>query len=118
SMEGRMTVCNMSIEAGARAGMIAVDDKTIDYLRGRTYVPEGAEWDKAEAYWRSLVSDADAEFDRVVHLDAADITPQVTWGTSPEMVSTVAGKVPDPADARDELQAESWRNALKYMDLQ
>lgn len=117
SMEGRMTVCNMSIEAGARAGMIAVDDKTVDYMRGRTYAPEGEQWDVAETYWRSLVSDDDAEFDCIVHLDASEITPQVTWGTSPEMVGSVTDCVPDPADARDELQAEGWRNALKYMDL-
>src|SRR5699024_4185512 len=118
SMEGRMTICNMSIEAGARAGMVAVDDTTIDYVRGRTYAPKGEQWDQAEAYWRTLVSDADAEFDRVVHLDAAEIVPQVTWGTSPEMVGPVTASVPQLADARDELQAEGWRNALKYMDLQ
>lgn len=118
SMEGRMTVCNMSIEAGARAGMVAVDDKTVDYMRGRTYAPQDDEWDEAEAYWRSLVSDDDAEFDRVVHLDAAEIMPQVTWGTSPEMVGAVSDCVPNPANARDDLQAEGWRNALKYMDLQ
>src|SRR5699024_9443713 len=118
SMEGRMTICNMSIEAGARAGMIAVDDTTIDYMRGRTYAPEGAQWDQAEAYWRTLVSDPDAGYDLVVHLDAADIVPQVTWGTSPEMVGPVTDRVPNPDHARDELQAEGWRNALTYMDLQ
>src|SRR5699024_725820 len=118
SMEGRMTVCNMSIEAGARAGMIAVDDKTIDYLRGRPYAPGDEHRDQAEAYWRSLVSDADAEYDTVVHLDAADIQPQVTWGTSPEMVGPIGSAVPDPDEARDETQAEGWRKALAYMDLE
>src|SRR5699024_9275326 len=117
SMEQRMTVCNMSIEAGARAGMVAVDDTTIDYVRGRPYAPKGADWDAAEAYWRTLVSDADAEYDTVVHLDASEIVPQVTWGTSPEMVVPVTGQVPHPDDARDDLQAEGWRNALKYMGL-
>src|SRR5699024_6312056 len=118
SMEGRMTVCNMSIEAGARAGMIAVDDKTIDYLRGRPYAPGDEHRDQAEAYWRSLVSDADAEYDTVVHLHAADIQPQVTWGTSPEMVGPIGSAVPDPDEARDETQAEGWRKALAYMDLE
>jgi 3-isopropylmalate/(R)-2-methylmalate dehydratase large subunit len=117
SMEGRMTVCNMSIEAGARAGMVAVDDKTVEYLRGRRYAPEGADRQTAEAYWRTLVSDPDAEFDRVVALDAAAIRPQVTWGTSPEMVLPVDGRVPDPDHCDDPVRAEGWRNALKYMDL-
>ena len=117
SMEGRMTMCNMSIEAGARAGMVAVDDKTIDYMRGRNYAPEGQDWEAAEAYWRTLVSDEDAEYDRVVTLDAAEIAPQVTWGTSPEMVGPVTARVPDPANARDETQARAWRRALEYMDL-
>ncbi|WP_348762464.1 3-isopropylmalate dehydratase large subunit [uncultured Salinisphaera sp.] len=117
SMEGRMTMCNMSIEAGARAGMVAVDDKTIDYMRGRNYAPEGTNWDVAEAYWRTLVSDDNAEYDRVVTLDAAEIAPQVTWGTSPEMVGPVTARVPDPADARDDTQARAWRRALEYMDL-
>lgn len=117
SMEGRMTICNMSIEAGARAGMVAVDDTTIDYMRGRNYAPNGQQWDAAENYWRSLVSDADAEYDRVVTLDAADIAPQVTWGTSPEMVVPVTDRVPALDDAADDTQAEGWRNALDYMDL-
>lgn len=117
SMEGRMTICNMSIEAGARAGMVAVDDTTIDYMRGRTYAPEGEQWAAAEAYWRTLVSDADAEYDQVVVLDAAEIAPQVTWGTSPEMVAPVTERVPDPETAPRAGQAEGWRAALQYMDL-
>ncbi|GAB3683023.1 3-isopropylmalate dehydratase large subunit [Salinisphaera aquimarina] len=117
SMEGRMTICNMSIEAGARAGMVAVDDTTVDYMRGRPYAPEGAQWDTAEAYWRSLVSDEDAEYDKVVVLDAAEIAPQVTWGTSPEMVAPVTARVPMPEDAGNDTQAEGWRKALTYMDL-
>ena len=117
SMEGRMTMCNMSIEAGARAGMVAVDDKTIDYMRGRNYAPAGRDWDTAEAYWRTLVSDEDAEYDRVVTLDAGEIAPQVTWGTSPEMVVPVTARVPDPSQARDTSQANGWTRALEYMDL-
>lgn len=117
SMEGRMTMCNMSIEAGARAGMVAVDDKTIDYMRGRNYAPEGSDWETAEAYWRTLVSDDDAEYDRVVTLDASEIAPQVTWGTSPEMVVPITARVPNPADARDTSQANGWTRALDYMDL-
>src|SRR5699024_2817036 len=97
SLEGRMTVCNMSIEAGARAGMVAVDDATIEYVKGRPFSPTGADWDKAEAYWRTLVSDADAHFDTLVEIDAADIKPQVSWGTSPEMVIPVDAPLPDPA---------------------
>lgn len=117
SMEGRMTVCNMSIEAGARAGMIAVDDKTIDYMRGRPYAPEEVDWDTAEAYWRTLQSDADASFDRVVELDGPSICPQVTWGTSPEMVAPVNANVPNPDDCTETGRAQTWRNALDYMDL-
>jgi len=117
SMEGRMTICNMSIEAGARAGMVAVDDTTVDYMRGRNYAPDAEQWAQAEAYWRSLVSDADAEYDQVVTLDAAAIAPQVTWGTSPEMVVPVIDRVPSPDDASSATQAEGWRNALDYMDL-
>ncbi|MEQ1668382.1 MAG: 3-isopropylmalate dehydratase large subunit, partial [Sulfuriferula sp.] len=101
SMEGRMTLCNMAIEAGARAGMVAVDVKTIDYVRGRPAAPTGAMWDQAVAWWQTLVSDSDAEFDHEVMLNAADIQPQVTWGTSPEMVVAVTGRVPNPADAPD-----------------
>lgn len=117
SMEGRMTICNMSIEAGARAGMVAVDDTTIDYMRGRNYAPSGDQWDQAEAYWRTLTSDDDAEYDKVVVLDAADIAPQITWGTSPEMVVPVTGRVPDPANAASDTQARGWQGALDYMAL-
>ena len=117
SMEGRMTVCNMAIEAGARAGMVAVDEKTIDYVRGRPYAPNGEVWDQAVAAWRELKSDPDARFDRVVHIDATTIRPQVTWGTSPEMVVAVDGKVPDPANEPDAVKADGMRRALKYMGL-
>ena len=117
SMEGRMTVCNMSVEAGARAGLIAVDDKTIDYLRGRPLAPTGAAWDAAVRAWRTLRSDPEARFDRVVELDAAAIQPQVTWGTSPEMVVEVGGRVPDPAAAPDAVRQEGWQRALAYMGL-
>ncbi|MDH3439078.1 MAG: 3-isopropylmalate dehydratase large subunit, partial [Betaproteobacteria bacterium] len=117
SMEGRMTVCNMSIEAGARAGTVAVDDTTIEYVKGRPMAPAGAMWDKALAHWRTLVSDPDANFDKVVTLDAARIQPQVTWGTNPQMVTTVDGKVPDPAQEKDPVQREWIERALKYMDL-
>jgi 3-isopropylmalate/(R)-2-methylmalate dehydratase large subunit len=116
-MEGRMTLCNMSIEAGARAGMVAVDDKTVEYVKGRPLAPRGANWDKAVAYWRTLVSDPGARFDKVVTLDAAKIRPQVTWGTNPQMVTTVDGKVPDPAQEKDPVQREWMERALKYMDL-
>jgi 3-isopropylmalate/(R)-2-methylmalate dehydratase large subunit len=118
SMEGRMTVCNMTIEAGARAGMIAVDDKTIEYVRGRPYAPSGELFDRAEVAWRKLVSDEDAVFDKTVHLDAADIQPQVTWGTSPEMVLPVGGVIPSPEDARDDVQATGIKGALDYMGLE
>ncbi len=117
SMEGRMTVCNMSIEAGARAGMVAVDDKTIEYVKGRPMAPKGAMWDKAAAYWRTLVSDPVAKFDQVVKLAAETIQPQVTWGTNPQMVTTVDGKVPDPAQEQDPVKREWIERALKYMDL-
>jgi len=117
SMEGRMTLCNMAIEAGARAGMIAADDTMIDYLNGRPFAPQGELWDKAVAYWRTLHSDEGAEFDKVVKLDAAQIRPQVTWGTSPEMVVAVDGRVPDPASAPDEVKRQDWTRALQYMDL-
>src|SRR5258706_1290137 len=117
SMEGRMTVCNMAIEAGARAGMIGVDDKTIAYLRGRPQAPEGEMFDQATAYWRTLVSDAGAAFDRVVELDAAAIQPQVTWGTSPEMVVGIDGKVPDPVKESDPTRREGIERALQYMGL-
>ncbi|MBF0471608.1 MAG: 3-isopropylmalate dehydratase large subunit [Gammaproteobacteria bacterium] len=118
SVEGRMTLCNMAIEGGARAGIIAVDEKTIDYFRGRPYAPAGALWQEAERYWRTLHSDDGAEFDAVIHIDAATIRPQVTWGTSPEMVVGVDGVVPDPAAESDTTRAEGIRLALKYMGLE
>ena len=118
SMEGRMTICNMSIEAGARCGMVSVDDTTIEYMRGRPYSPKGAHWDQAVEYWRTLVSDDDAEFDRVVALDARNIEPQVSWGTSPEMVVPISARVPDPADEADPVRRHSMERALEYMDLQ
>lgn len=117
SMEGRMTLCNMAIEAGARAGMVAVDQNTIDYLQGRPFAPKGADWDKAVAYWRSLVSDEGAQFDAVVELDAAGIAPQVTWGTSPEMVVTINDRVPDPAQESDPTRKTGMERALSYMGL-
>ena len=117
SMEGRMTVCNMAIEAGARAGMVAVDDTTIQYLKGRTFSPAGPEWDQAVATWKMLASDADAKFDREVRLDAREIAPQVTWGTSPEMVVPVQGHVPDPDREKDPIKREGMERALVYMGL-
>jgi 3-isopropylmalate/(R)-2-methylmalate dehydratase large subunit len=117
SLEGRMTVCNMAIEAGARAGMVAVDDKTIDYVRGRPYAPSGDEWEQAVAQWRELYSDSDAKFDTVVAIDAATIGPQVTWGTSPEMVIPVDGRVPDPTAADSPVRKAAWEKALAYMNL-
>jgi 3-isopropylmalate/(R)-2-methylmalate dehydratase large subunit len=117
TMEGRMTLCNLSIEAGARTGMVACDEKTIAYLKGRMFSPTGAMWDKAVEYWRTLKSDEGAHFDTVVTLDAAEIQPQVTWGTNPQMVTTVGGKVPDPAQEKDKVQREWMERALKYMDL-
>src|SRR5438067_919714 len=104
SMEGRMTLCNMTIEAGARSGMVAVDDTTIRYLKGRTFAPKGELWDKAVAYWRTLKSDEGAKFDKVVTLDASEIKPQVTWGTNPQMVAPIDSKVPDPAQEKDPVQ--------------
>jgi len=118
SVEGRMTVCNMAIEAGARAGIVAVDEKTIEYVKGRPFAPTGETWDLAEAAWRDLVSDADAEFDAVVELEAADIAPQVSWGTSPEMVAPVTGNVPDPALMTNESKRNNYQQALKYMGLE
>jgi 3-isopropylmalate/(R)-2-methylmalate dehydratase large subunit len=117
SMEGRMTLCNMTIEAGARAGMVAVDDTTLGYLRDRPFAPKGAEWDKAVGYWRGLRSDADAKFDREVTLDAREIRPHVTWGTSPEMVVPVDDTVPDPDREKDSLRREGMERALQYMGL-
>ncbi|MBT3043523.1 MAG: 3-isopropylmalate dehydratase large subunit [Candidatus Thiodiazotropha endolucinida] len=118
SIEGRLTLCNMAIEAGARAGFVAVDDKTIDYVKGRPYAPSGETWEKAVAYWRTLHSDEGAEFHRVVSLDAALIKPQVTWGTSPEMVVAVDQVVPDPANESDSVKAEGMQRALDYMGLE
>ena len=117
SVEGRMTVCNMAIEAGARAGLIAVDQTTIDYLKGRPMAPAGELWERAVAAWRDLVSDPEAKFDRVVELDAAAIEPQVTWGTSPEMVAPVSGSIPDPDAEANPTRRENIRQALKYMGL-
>ena len=117
SIEGRMTVCNMAIEAGARAGMVAVDQATMDYVRGRPYSPTGETLQKAESYWSTLHSDEGAHFDKVVHLDAADIKPQVTWGTSPEMVVDIDSVVPDPDDISDKVKADGMRKALAYMGL-
>ncbi len=117
SMEGRMTMCNMAIEAGARSGMVAVDDKTIDYFRGRPYAPKGELWDQAVAYWRTLHSDDGAHFDRIVEIDAADVLPQVSWGTSPEMVTSVDGRVPDPAAVSDPVHRKGMQRALEYMGL-
>ncbi len=118
SMEGRMSVCNMAIEAGARCGMIAVDDVTIDYVKGRPFSPTGEVWEKAEASWRELYSDSDAVFDHEIVLDATDIVPQVSWGTSPEMVLPVTEAVPDPAAAKDAVQQQGWSRALEYMGLE
>jgi 3-isopropylmalate/(R)-2-methylmalate dehydratase large subunit len=117
-MEGRMTICNMSIEAGARAGLVAADEKTIEYLKGRPLAPKGELWERAVAAWRELKSDSDARFDKVVRLDAARIRPQVTWGTSPEMVAPVDGEVPDPAREPNPTRRESYERALKYMGLE
>jgi 3-isopropylmalate/(R)-2-methylmalate dehydratase large subunit len=117
SMEGRMTVCNMAIEAGARAGMIAVDDTTINYVKGRPFSPVGPHWEQAVTYWRTLHSDPDAKFDAVVLIDAADIRPQVTWGTSPEMVVAVDDRVPDPDKEKDPAKRDAIEKALIYMGL-
>lgn len=118
SMEGRMTVCNMAIEAGARAGMIAVDQTTIDYVKGRPFSPKDDDWEKAVAYWNTLHSDVDAQFDAVVTLNAQDIQPQVTWGTSPEMVVAIDGYTPDPKSESDPVKRDAIQKALAYMDLQ
>ena len=118
SIEGRMTVCNMAIEAGARAGLIAVDETTLDYIKGRPFAPSGDLWKRAVESWRGLVSDADATFDEVVVLKAVDIEPQVTWGTSPEMVAPITGKVPDPEQEADETKRGNIQQALEYMGLQ
>ncbi|MDL5596947.1 3-isopropylmalate dehydratase large subunit [Bacillus subtilis] len=117
SIEGRMTICNMSIEAGARVGLVAADQKTVDYVKGRPFAPKGAEWDLAVESWKDLVSDVGAHFDTVVELDAAQIKPQVSWGTSPEMVLAVDQNVPDPAKEMDLVKRDSIVRALKYMGL-
>jgi 3-isopropylmalate/(R)-2-methylmalate dehydratase large subunit len=117
SMEGRMTVCNMAIEAGARAGLIGVDETTIAYVKGRPYSPQGVEWDAAVRYWATLRSDADAHWDAVLDIDAATVQPQVTWGTSPEMVLSIEDRVPDPEREKDAGKRDAMERALKYMDL-
>jgi 3-isopropylmalate/(R)-2-methylmalate dehydratase large subunit len=116
-IEARLTICNMSIEAGARAGMVAPDDTTFAYVHGRPYAPKGADWEVALAHWASLRSDADAQFDREVHLDAAETAPMVTWGTSPEAAAPITARVPDPDSARDAARRDSIQRALAYMDL-
>jgi 3-isopropylmalate/(R)-2-methylmalate dehydratase large subunit len=118
SIEGRMTVCNMAIEAGARAGLVGVDDKTLAYVKGRPFAPTGVEWDQAVATWRSLQSDPGAHFDAVVELDAAQIRPQVTWGTSPEMVLSIEDRVPDPDKEKDAVKRGAIERALAYMGLE
>ncbi|MDT7603102.1 MAG: 3-isopropylmalate/(R)-2-methylmalate dehydratase large subunit [Acidobacteriota bacterium] len=117
TMEGRMTLCNMSIEAGARAGMIAPDDVTFQYLAGRRFAPRGAAWEEAISYWRTLASDAGAEFDRTLEIDAASVSPCVTWGTSPGMVVSVTERVPDPSEAASEADSRAFERALDYMGL-
>jgi 3-isopropylmalate/(R)-2-methylmalate dehydratase large subunit len=118
SMEGRMTVCNMAIEAGARAGLVAVDETTLAYVKGRPYSPAGLEWEQAVRYWRTLHSDADAAWDAIVELDASTISPQVTWGTSPEMVTSIDGRVPDPDREKDPSKRSAVERALEYMALE
>src|SRR5438045_9241644 len=116
-MEGRMTVCNMSIEAGARAGLVAPDEKTIAYVRGRPYAPKAAAWEQAVAYWRTLPTDPGAKYDKEAHLDAADIAPHVTWGTSPQDVAPITGRVPDPAQIDNPLKRAAMQRSLEYMAL-
>ena len=118
SMEGRMTVCNMAIEAGARAGLVGVDETTLDYVKGRPLAPAGADWERAVAYWRTLRSDPGARFDTVVEIDATRLVPQVTWGTSPEMVLSIEDRVPDPDKEKDESKRNAIERALKYMALE
>ncbi len=117
SIEGRMTLCNMAIEAGARSGMVAPDALTFAYLQGRPYAPQGALWERAVAFWQGLHSDPDAHFDREVRIDASALSPQVSWGTSPEMVLPIDACIPDPATAPDPVRREAWQRALRYMDL-
>jgi 3-isopropylmalate/(R)-2-methylmalate dehydratase large subunit len=116
-MEGRMTICNMSIEAGARAGMVAPDETTFEYIKGRTYAPKGGMWEQAVQYWKSLPSDPGAEYDTEVVLNAREIAPQVSWGTSPQDVVPIDGRVPDPGEAADASRKRSMERALEYMDL-
>ena len=116
-MAGRMTICNMSVEAGARAGMIAPDETTFAYLEGRPMSPKGVQWEAAVAYWRTLTSDREAKFDREVSVPIADLEPQVTWGTSPQDVVPITGHVPDPNEAESEIQREAIERSLAYMDL-
>ena len=118
SMEGRMTVCNMAIEAGARVGLVAVDQKTIDYVKGRPFAPKGEHWERAVEYWRTLRSDAGAYFDKVIKIDASALRPQVTWGTSPEMVVPIDGRVPDPSREADPTKRAAMERALEYMALE
>jgi 3-isopropylmalate/(R)-2-methylmalate dehydratase large subunit len=118
SVEGRMTLCNMAIEAGARVGMVAVDDKTIDYVDGRPFAPKGNDWDEAVKYWKTLSSDDGAYFDKSFSFNSKDISPQVTWGTSPEMVIDINGRIPDPDNEQDPIKAESIKNALEYIQLE
>lgn len=118
SIEGRMTVCNMAIEAGARAGIVAVDDKTIEYLKGRPFSPSAELWDQAEAAWRELHSDDDAHFDKIIELEAIDIEPQVSWGTSPEMVAAISKNIPDPAQMENDAKRGNYQQALAYMGLE
>lgn len=113
-----MTVCNMAIEGGARVGMVAVDDKTIDYVKGRPFAPTGEQWDQAVAYWNTLHSDDDAVFDTVIEMEGSEIEPQVSWGTSPEMVIAISQAVPTLEQARDDVQRDSWTRAYQYMGLQ
>ncbi|WP_239324436.1 3-isopropylmalate dehydratase large subunit [Snodgrassella gandavensis] len=117
SMEGRMTLCNMAIEAGARSGLVAVDQTTIDYIKDRHFAPKGALWEQAVSYWQTLVSDDGAHFDKTYHFNAADIEPQVTWGTSPEMVIAINKQIPDPAAEADPVKREGMQRALQYMGL-
>jgi 3-isopropylmalate/(R)-2-methylmalate dehydratase large subunit len=117
SVEGRMTLCNLAIDAGARAGLVAPDEKTFAYLKGKPFAPKGTQWDKAVAYWKTLASDSDAKFDAVIELDAAKIEPQVTWGTSPEQVLPIGAKVPNPAKEKDAIKRGGIDRALKYMGL-
>jgi len=118
SMDGRMTICNMAIEAGARVGLVAVDQTTVDYVEGRPFAPQGEQWDLAVEAWKDLVSDADAEFDTVVEINAAEIEPQVTWGTSPEMVTGISGLVPNPANETEPVKIDGITRALAYMGLE